>query len=267
MYKIKLVLLSFLLCIFPYIASSQTVLPSFNTARLMERGQTELHVGFNFKSKSNVQAGRNQYYAQLFDMRLLYGIADNVAIAARFPVWTLSGTSRFVHGFGDVQIGVKIRLTAEDKIWPQTAFRFQTKLPNASDEKALGSDLTDFFFDALASKAIGRSSLNAALGMGIFSDTRTCLPRQFDVVLGNAAWTTPVLSRLLLRGGIEFMFGANHNVIDDKLHLSLEVIIPFKRWFFTAEYSKRIYGDNHDIGTPFRYSRGHMLRIFIVFQH
>ena len=57
----------------------------------------------------------------------------------------------------DLSIGAKIRFLSEAGNRPSMAFRFSTRLPNASNESGLGRDVQDFTTSILVGKKIGRA--------------------------------------------------------------------------------------------------------------
>jgi hypothetical protein len=67
----------------------------------------------------------------------------------------------------DVTVATKLRVLSEGKHRPSIGVRFETRLPNASNESGLGLDTTDFYFSILAGKTIGSFRIvgNAAIGI------------------------------------------------------------------------------------------------------
>jgi hypothetical protein len=70
----------------------------------------------------------------------------------------------------DIVIGTKIRLLAEAPKHPSFAFRFATKLPNATNERGLGLDTTDFYASLLAAKTVQSIRIVGNFGLGILGD-------------------------------------------------------------------------------------------------
>lgn len=81
----------------------------------------------------------------------------------------------------DIVIGTKIRLLSEGTSRPAVAFRFATRLPNASNEAGLGLDTTDFFAAGLLAKTVQSVRIVGNVGLGILGDP-TRGDRQNDVV-------------------------------------------------------------------------------------
>lgn len=143
----------------------------------------------------------------------------------------------------DLVIGAKVRLVSEGPTRPAIGFRFATKLPNASNEKGIGLDTTDFYASVLFGKTIQSIRVAGNIGLGILGDpTRgdnqndvvtygfslaRAITQQLDVVGEiNGRWNTrsgtpPVgtESRSALRAGGRYTVGA--------LRLDAGVILGF----------------------------------------
>jgi hypothetical protein len=90
----------------------------------------------------------------------------------------------------DVVIGTKVRLMAETPSRPSLGVRFATKLPNASNETGLGTDMTDFMATLLIAKTVRSVRAVGNLGFAILGDpTRTATqhdPFTYSVSLARA---------------------------------------------------------------------------------
>jgi len=74
----------------------------------------------------------------------------------------------------DISIGAKIRFLSEGHRRPAMAFRFATRLPNASNESGLGKDMQDFTAGLIAGKTVQSVRVVANLGFLILgSPART----------------------------------------------------------------------------------------------
>jgi hypothetical protein len=93
----------------------------------------------------------------------------------------------------DVVIGTKVRLVAETTNRPSLGVRFATKLPNASNETGLGSDMTDFVATLLVAKTVRSVRAVGNLGFAILGDpTRAATqhdPLVYSVSLARAIAT------------------------------------------------------------------------------
>jgi hypothetical protein len=156
--------------------------------------------------EGGIEAARSQKYpasgleGKLFRIPLLgvsFGIGPTAELQLDMPLFdTLSITKRnrvaplaslvtatgdSTHDVGDLVIGTKIRLVAEDVGHPAVAVRFATKLPNASNESGLGTDTTEFYGSMLLGKTVRSLRIVANGGFGILPDPVVGY-RQNDVI-------------------------------------------------------------------------------------
>jgi hypothetical protein len=74
----------------------------------------------------------------------------------------------------DIVVATKVRLVDEKAGRPGIGVRFATKLPTASNETGLGTDLTDFAVTVLVGKTVGSVRTVGNIGVAIIGDpTRT----------------------------------------------------------------------------------------------
>jgi hypothetical protein len=113
------------------------------------------------------------------------GLYDRLSVASRNPAAPLASlltaTGSSTHDVEDIVIAMKIRLLPEAEGRPAVAFRFATKLPNASNESGLGLDTTDFSASLLAAKTVQSVRIVGNIGAAILSDP-TDGNRQNDVL-------------------------------------------------------------------------------------
>jgi hypothetical protein len=108
------------------------------------------------------------------EIQLDGGIRNILAIKQRFPtaplasLVTATGTS--TADIEDALIGAKIRFLSETERRPAMAFRFTTRLPNASVKSGLGLDTTDFSFGLALAKTIQSVRVVGNFGWGILGD-------------------------------------------------------------------------------------------------
>ena len=69
----------------------------------------------------------------------------------------------------DISIGAKIRFLSEGASRPSMAFRFSTRLPNASNETGLGKDIQDFSADLILGKTVQSVRVVTNVGLLILS--------------------------------------------------------------------------------------------------
>jgi len=102
------------------------------------------------------------------------GLYNSLSISSRNPnaplAFLLTGTGDTVHDFSNSFIGLKTRLWAETPTRPAVGLRFSTKLPNASSEKGIDLDTTDFYSSILIAKTVQSVRVVGNVGAGILSD-------------------------------------------------------------------------------------------------
>jgi hypothetical protein len=107
----------------------------------------------------------------------------------------LTVTGNSTHDVEDIVIGTKIRLVSEAPGRPAVGIRFATKLPNASNEKGLGTDTTDFFTSMLIAKTVQSVRVVGNLGFAILADP-TRGDRQNDVVTFGLSFARAVTQQV-----------------------------------------------------------------------
>jgi hypothetical protein len=133
------------------------------------------------------------------------GFYNHLTITERRPAaplasaLTVTGTS--THDVEDIVIATKIRLVPETASRPAFGFRFATKLPNASNEKGLGTDTTDFLASVLAAKTTQSIRVVANLGFAILADP-TVGDRQNDVLTYGLSFARAVTDRVEFVGEV-----------------------------------------------------------------
>jgi len=100
---------------------------------------------------------------------------------------TLAITGDRTSAVEDVVVATKIRIVPEAIGRPSLGVRFATKLPNASTESGLGTDMTDFSMTLLIAKTTGSVRFVGNVGFAIIGDP-TGLGTQHDpLVFGISA--------------------------------------------------------------------------------
>ena len=113
----------------------------------------------------------------------------------------LTVTGSTTHDVEDVVIATKIRVVSEAAGRPAFGVRFATKLPNASNEKGLGTDTTDFAMSILAAKTVQSVRVVGNFGFAILADP-TQGDRQNDVVIYGLSFARAVTQRAEFVGEI-----------------------------------------------------------------
>jgi len=123
------------------------------------------------------------------------GFNNHLSITSRDPTAPLARqltvTGDSTRDVEDVVVATKIRIVPETADRPAFGMRFATKLPNASNEKGLGNDTTDFFVSLLGAKTVESVRVVGNLGLGILSDP-TSGSRQNDVLTYGVSFARAV---------------------------------------------------------------------------
>lgn len=98
-------------------------------------------------------------------------------------------------GSGDLTLGVKLRLAPPREDRSALALRFAVKLPNADDEKDLGTDLTDSYYDLLATRSFARWTLLVNAGLAILGDPLKVTSGQDDLLRYGVGAVVPLNAR------------------------------------------------------------------------
>ena len=102
----------------------------------------------------------------------------------------------------DVVIGTKVRVMSETPGRPSLGVRFATKLPNASKQSGLGTDMTDFSATLLIAKTVGSVRAVGNLGFGIVGDP-THLVTQHEPLLYSFSLARAISAGAEVVGEIE----------------------------------------------------------------
>jgi hypothetical protein len=106
---------------------------------------------------------------------------------------------------GDVSLRAKLRLQAEDARRPALSARFAVTLPQTSFGKGLGPNTLRMFAQALASKARGRYSVHANIGLLLFDEVLRAHEQRdlavYGVAVGRRLSGVTLLAELAGRAG------------------------------------------------------------------
>jgi hypothetical protein len=132
------------------------------------------------------------------------GPFNRLAIQHRNPAplsHLLTVTGNSTSDVEDIVIGTKIRLMAEAAKHPSFAFRFATKLPNATNEKGLGLDTTDFYASLLAAKTVQSIRVVGNFGFAILGDA-TVGSRQNEALTYGLSFARALTNRAEVVGEV-----------------------------------------------------------------
>jgi hypothetical protein len=149
-------------------------------ARLLPSGEVELILGVSYlrdqRFPAFTPAGfiRSQDLVRVPELGFRVGAGGWAEIQAAFDFIYLNEStadgSPTEYGNGDLRLSTKVRLLSEAERRPAVGLRFGTKLPNASKQKQLGTDETDFGAEALLSKDFGPLAGHVNLGLAILGN-------------------------------------------------------------------------------------------------
>ena len=128
------------------------------------------NVAFPF-TKDSDQPNRDEW--EVPRLYLNAGLSDRVEFQVDYAYLSIDEDSPGAGketGSGDARAFTKFRFIDEQGWRPDLAARVGMKLPNADDEKRLGTDETDLFFELLAGKRYGRLDAAVNLGLGILGE-------------------------------------------------------------------------------------------------
>lgn len=132
------------------------------------------------------------------------GFYDRLSITKQFAaplasLLALTGTQ--THDVSDIVVATKVKVVGETESRPALAFRFATKLPNASNEAGLGLDTTDFFTSLLVAKNIQALRLVGNVGFAILGDP-TDGNRQNDVLTYGVSFARAMTAKTEVVGEV-----------------------------------------------------------------
>jgi len=178
---------------------------------VLEPGKVSFQVGFDFLQDVKYPAsGLRGDQTSLGVMGIYVGLGEIVELEMNWSAYNIlsisqrtptslnlqlnsSGTS--TSDYGDLVLSTKILMFSEGKKRPSIAFLPAVQLPNASAEKGLGLDSTQFYGSLLFGKHFGKLNLFSNVGLGILSNPIEA-GVQNDVLLYGLAGIYPITSKI-----------------------------------------------------------------------
>jgi hypothetical protein len=102
----------------------------------------------------------------------------------------------------DLVVATKLRLVTESPRRPGIGLRLATKLPNASNESGLGTDMTDFLASLLLAKTVQSTRVVGNAGLLIVGDPTADVPEQNDLLAYGVSIARAMTSSAELVGEI-----------------------------------------------------------------
>ena len=137
------------------------------------------------------------------------GNYNRLSITSRNPGAPLASllavTGDTTHDVSNAVVATKIRLVSETTSRPAFALRFATKLPNASNEKGIDLDTTDFSGSLLLAKTVQSIRIVVNVGAGILANPTTTLG-QNDVLLYGLSFARAITQQAELVGEVNGRF-------------------------------------------------------------
>ena len=112
--------------------------------------------------------------SSIAELQIDGGLFNSLSISSRNPNAPLAGlltvTGDSTHDVSNAVVATKIRFLAETPSRPAFGIRFATKLPNASNEKGIDLDTTDFSGTILVAKTVQSIRVVGNIGAGILTN-------------------------------------------------------------------------------------------------
>ena len=112
--------------------------------------------------------------SSIAELQIDGGLFNHLSISSRDPNAPLAGlltvTGDSTHDLSNAVVATKIRFLAETPSRPAIGIRFATKLPNASNEKGIDLDTTDFSGTILVAKTVQSIRVVGNIGAGILTN-------------------------------------------------------------------------------------------------
>jgi hypothetical protein len=112
--------------------------------------------------------------SSIAELQIDGGLFNNLSISSRDPNAPLAGllnvSGDSTHDVSNAVVATKIRVLSETPSRPAFGIRFATKLPNASNEKGIDLDTTDFSGTILVAKTVQSIRVVGNIGAGILTN-------------------------------------------------------------------------------------------------
>jgi len=143
--------------------------------------------------------------SSIAELQIDGGLFNHLTITSRDPTAPLAPLLRIdgdsTHDISNAVVATKIRIVPEGASRPSIGLRFATKLPNASNEKGIDLDTTDFAASLLLAKTIQSVRVVGNIGAAILTKP-TGEPGQNDVVLYSLSFARAVTQQAEVVGEV-----------------------------------------------------------------
>ncbi len=141
--------------------------------------------------------------SSIAELQIDGGIFNHLSISSRDPnaplAHLVTETGDSTHDVSNAVVATKIRILAETPSRPAFGIRFATKLPNASNEKGIDLDTTDFSGSILIAKTVQSIRVVGNIGGGILTNPTSGIG-QNDVLLYGLSFARAVTQEAELVG-------------------------------------------------------------------
>ena len=155
--------------------------------------------------------------SSIAELQIDGGLYQRLTIEERRPA-PLSGVLAFEGNqpsdVEDFIIATKLRFFTESGRRPAFGVRLATKLPNASNEKGLGTDMTDFYASLLFAKTIESTRVVANAGVAIIGDATARVPEQNDMLTFGASIARAMTTEAELVGEVHGRLNVRNSAPD-----------------------------------------------------
>jgi hypothetical protein len=143
--------------------------------------------------------------SSIAELQIDGGLFNHLSINSRDPnaplAYLLTETGDSTHDVSNAVVATKIRIFGETSSRPAFGIRFATKLPNASNEKGIDLDTTDFSGSLLIAKTIQSIRIVGNIGGGILTNPTSGVG-QNDVLLYGLSFARAVTQAAELVGEV-----------------------------------------------------------------
>lgn len=180
-------------------------------------GRIALEAGATVMAKEpNFQTGRERTRSDVPTLDLVYSPSGNVEIDVAWAgrvIAVKDPTFGTVSDWGDVTLRAKVRLAQNAKGDSALAARFTVSLPETNQDKGLGPNTLRMAAQVLGTKAVGKATLHANLGLAIHDEV-FAPHAQNDLVAYGLAAERRLGGRFTLLAEVAGRAGSGEAVID-----------------------------------------------------
>jgi hypothetical protein len=198
-------------------------------------------------TKASDQPDREELEIPRFGLNV--GLAERVELQLDYAYLDIKEEAPGIgseSGSGDARFFTKWRFLDQENWRPDLALHIGAKLPNAEDDKRLGTDETDLFFNLLIGRHDERFETAINVGLGILGAPESVGSDQDDVLTYGIAVVYKVIKNLDVAGEINGVAASNHE--NDKSAILMALRYQFRQVRFYLGGSAGITSRAEDFG-------------------